>query len=104
MTAPAGAWQGGFATFPRPGGYALEAFLEASSLDLAEWTLARGGRVVDIALNVSRSDGAVVPISECPQNLRLGQFYLRIDESYGGQPGEGAPWFVPTAFCTPVLD
>jgi hypothetical protein len=104
-TARQRAWQGGFAAFARPGGYSLEAFIDASALELARWSLVAGGRVgVDLSINMSRDDGAILPISECDNNLRLGQFYLRIDEAGIGQEGNGAPWWTPTAFCTPALE
>lgn len=104
-TALEAAWQSGFATFPRPGGYSLEAVLDASALGIAQWSLGPGGRVgVDISIDVSRDDGAAVPLDECPENRRLGQYYLRIDEAYLDEPAAGAPWMFATAFCTPVLE
>lgn len=97
------AWTNGFTVVPRPGGYRLEAMIDADQVGLAQWSLSAGGKVgFDLGVNLSRSDGAVLPISDCSQNRRLGQFFLRIDDS---QPtGFGEPSNVPTAFCTATLE
>jgi hypothetical protein len=105
MTNLVGAWQTGYAVVPRAGGYVFEGFIDAGVMQLADWSLARGNRVgFDLGFNVSRTDGATVPLSECPQNLRLGQFFLRIDETFAEQYGGGAPFWVPTAFCSALID
>ena len=99
-----GPWQTGVAT-PRIGGYSLEAFIDAPALQLASWSLASGMHVgIDIAVNLSTSDGSAVPLAECPQSMRLGQFFLHIDESMRGVYGRGAPYATATGLCFPQLE
>lgn len=99
-----GAWSSGYGVFPRPGGYALEAMIDAAVLGVSQWSLAAGDHVgVDLGVNLSRPDGTPVPIPECPENLRLGQFFLRIDDSIPVL-ADGAPFWAPTAYCTAELE
>ena len=99
-----GPWTTGFTAYPQVGGYSFEAFIDAAALGLATWSLASGGRVgIDLSINASTPDGSPVPIPDCNPNLRLGQFFLRFDESYP-TIREGAPFTVPTAFCTATLE
>jgi hypothetical protein len=101
----AGVWQGAYAAYPRSGGYTLEAIIVAGDIGLASWSLVAGGRVgVDLSINVSTPDGAKVAVSGCPQSTRLGQFFLRIDESHIGDYAAGAPYYWPTAYCSALLD
>ena len=98
-------WTGNYIAVPRAGGYVVEAFIDATALAIARWSLAPGVRVgLDLGLNVSRPDGAFVPLPECPQNLRLGQFFQHVDDSMAAQFGRGAPYETPTAYCTPILE
>ena len=100
-----GVWQAGYGAFPYAGGYTVEAFIDAAALGLASWTPAAGSHVgIDISINLSRADGAVIPIGECSQNRRLGQFFLRIDDTLLGEYAAGAPYYWPTAFCTAQLE
>jgi hypothetical protein len=100
-----GAWQAGFVATPRSGGYTFEAVVDAATMGLGSWSLASSGRVgIDLSLNLSTSDGATVQSSDCPQNVRLGQFFLRIDTSMLAQYGGGAPYMTSTAFCIAQLD
>jgi len=99
-----GSWQGDFATFPRAGGYRLEAMITGTSMSVPGWSLERGMAVgVDVGINVSTQDGSLLPLPECSQNTRLGQFFLRVDDTIAN-PLDAAPFWVPTAFCTAVLE
>lgn len=87
-----------FVATPRPGGYSLEAFVEATELELSSWELAPGGRVgLDLSVNVSTTDGS--PHGSC--GVRLGQFFLRVT----GEPDEceGASFCDVRAFCIASL-
>lgn len=96
------AWANDFVVVPRAGGYYLEALIDAGELDLGQWSLSAGANVgFDLGVNLSRPDGAVIPNSDCSQNRRLGQFFLRIDAS--NPTGGVEPHNVPTAFCTATL-
>ncbi|HEX6241170.1 MAG TPA: sugar-binding protein [Polyangiales bacterium] len=103
-TADLGAWSSTrFAAFPSQDGYVLEAFVEASALDLASWSLATGGRVgMDLGVNVSvvheadAGNDAGIPV----EGQRLGQYFLRIGT---GDNCGGRPFCTPDAFCTPTL-
>jgi len=98
------AWQTGFVATPRPGGYTLEAFIDATAMGLGSWSLASGSHVgIDLALGLSTADGSLVPLVECPQSTRLGQFFLQVDESMLQVYGRGAPYKTSTALCFPAL-
>ncbi len=94
-----GPWDGGFVSVTRPGGYALEAFVDAADLGLGAWTLAEGANVgVDVGVNVSTADGAAS--TDC--GSRLGQYFLRVASS-GTDGCNLRPYCNASAFCTPVL-
>lgn len=94
-----GAWrEAGFSTWTRPGGYALEAFIEAEDLGLSTWSLAAGGSIgLDLGVNVSTVDGST---SDC--DVRLGQYFLR-DVASLVDPCLGRPYCDVGGFCTPTL-
>lgn len=93
------AWRSaGFSTWTRPGGYALEAFIEAEDLGLATWSLSAGDRIgFDLGVNVSTIDGSP---SDC--DVRLGQYFLR-DVVSLADPCVGRPYCDVGGFCTPTL-
>jgi hypothetical protein len=99
-----GAWTSTrFAAFPTPDGYVLEAFMEASALDLSSWSLASGGHVgMDLGVNVSPAgevdagSDAGIPVD----GQRLGQYFLHTGM---GDSCNGRPFCTPAAFCTPTL-
>lgn len=92
------AWPSGFATFPRAGGYVLEARFGASELGLPSWQMAAGARIgFDLGINVSAPPGTV--LTGCNgDSRRLGQYFLRIAPNPTGSPFQDV-----TAFCTPML-
>ena len=97
-----GAWSGGFVAAPRPTGYVLEAFIEAAQMDLG-WELQPGSKIgFDVSINVSTTDGSAVESPSCVQNLRLGQYFLRVDEASSGT--DGRPYNNVRAFCTATLE
>jgi hypothetical protein len=84
-----------FATYPRPGGYRLEAMVTAEDLGLTTWDLMVAGRIgFDLSINVSGTP------SGC--GTRLGQYFLRIYTA-GSAPCRGEPHCDVRAFCTPEL-
>ena len=88
-----------FAMIGRPGGYALEALVQASDLGRASWTLTPGQHIgLDVGVNVSTADGSPgTGTSSCGR--RIGQYFLRVART-------GAcvdPYCGTAAFCTPVL-
>jgi hypothetical protein len=90
-----GGWDGRFVASPRPGGYAVEAFIQAADLGLRTWTLGAGDRVgIDLAIDLSGQGGE-------PDCSRLGQFSLRVAPPTAGCPGY--PWCSVAAFCRPQL-
>jgi hypothetical protein len=92
-----------FNVFPRPGGYALEAFVVASDLDLTSWALSTGSRVgVNVGVNLSVDSIESDIDGGAPIYRRLGQYFGRIDESQPDNCG-GRPFCQPLAFCTPLL-
>jgi hypothetical protein len=100
-----GAWQTGFVATPFAGGYTFEAFVDANAMQLATWSLASGMQVgIDLAFGLSTPDGSLVPLVECAESTRLGQFFMRIDPSMIGVYGKGAPYATATALCLPVLE
>jgi hypothetical protein len=85
-----------FIAAPTPRGYAVEAFLMASDLDLDAWTLAPGGKIGwNISFNVG---GPQAPgIDAC--TTRNQQFHLRLASSGACTP----PYCNASALCTPTL-
>jgi hypothetical protein len=86
-----------YRSYPQPYGYDVEAFVVASDLGLATWSLASGANVgldltIDVGLATPDSDA-----SECGGYLR-GQFNMHV-----GGSGCGHPSCDVGAFCTPVL-
>jgi hypothetical protein len=85
-----------------PDGYAVEAFITASDLELTAW--APGSRIgLDIAVDVA-ADAPVVP-SEPMCEMRLGQYFMRMGGDDEDDAGicHGKPWCDTRAFCTPEI-
>lgn len=102
-TADIGSWSSTrYAAYPTQDGYVVEAFLEASALDMASWGLSSGGRVgVDLGINVSAfNEVSPVDAGLPAEGQRLGQYFLRV--GMGGSCG-GKPFCTPDAFCNPLL-
>lgn len=96
----AGAWNGMHLMVPRDGGFALEAFVSASDLDLDSWGLQAGAHVgFDLAINVSTdvNDNR----ANCEQ--RLGQYFLRVVGD-ACTAESCAPYTNANAFCTSTLE
>ena len=92
-------WTSGFVAAPRPGGYVVEALIEASVLGLPSWTLAAGRRVgLDLSINVSLP--GMQPGGDC--GYRLGQYFLRVQTT--ATTCRGRPFCDVRAFCRPVLE
>ena len=91
-----------FATFPKPGGYVLEAFIVAADLDRSDWTLAPGQHVgFDVGINLSVAmDPPVGETADCGR--RLGQYFFNITDP-DCTDGTCLPWTNVAAQCTPVL-
>jgi hypothetical protein len=90
----------GFIVAPRPGGYRLEAFVEATDVGVSGWVLAAGGRVgLATSVNVSTPDGSTA--EAC--GFRLGQFFDRVVSPATITPCEGLPWCDVRPLCTPEL-
>jgi hypothetical protein len=85
-----------FIAVPTAGGYAIEAFVRASDLDLDSWTLAPGGKIGwNLSFNVG---GPQAPgIDAC--TTRNQQFHLRLAGSGACTP----PYCNASALCTPTL-
>jgi hypothetical protein len=86
----------GFIAVPSSRGYAVEAFVRATDLDLEAWTLAPGGKIGwNLSFNVG---GPQAPgIDAC--TTRNQQFHLRLADSGGCTP----PYCNASALCTPTL-
>jgi hypothetical protein len=88
-----------YRTFPKPGGYVLEAFVVGADLGLASWSLAAGARVgMDLSIDVSYPEAD----ASGAFGHRLGQYSL----SVGPTPSDGgiaSPYFDTFAFCNPSL-
>lgn len=81
-------------------GYAVEAFITATDLDLTAWSPT--GRIgFDIAIDV----GAASESPDLRCGLQLGQYFLRIgaDDEVDGGVCHGKPWCDTRAFCTPEI-
>src|SRR5688572_16644291 len=85
-----------FIAVPTPRGYAIEAFVRASDLDLDTWTLAPGGKIGwNMSFNVG---GPQAPgIDAC--TTRNQQFHFRLAVSGACTP----PYCNASALCTPTL-
>jgi hypothetical protein len=85
----------------RPGGYALEVFVDANALGLSSWSLAAGDRVgFDLSINVSTADGTPTgDPADC--GSRLGQFFLAATPD--PTPCGGLPFCDARVFCRPTL-
>ncbi len=85
-----------FIAVPTPRGYAIEAFVMASDLDLDTWTLAPGGKIGwNMSFNVG---GPQAPgIDAC--TTRNQQFHFRLAASGACTP----PYCNASALCTPTL-
>jgi hypothetical protein len=97
------AWIGTtFATYPKPGGYVLEAFIVAADLDRTDWTLAAGQHVgFDVGINLSVAmDPPVGETADCGR--RLGQYFFNITDP-DCTDGSCLPWQNVLAQCTPEL-
>lgn len=91
-------WAAGWASVPTASGYAVEAFVDATVLELPSLALAAGDRVgLDLAHNVSFPPG-----ESGPEGNRLSQYFLKIRE-----PPDGSLYDYPFnnehAFCSAVL-
>jgi hypothetical protein len=91
-----GNWSGNFIAVPTSRGYAVEAFVVASDLDLTTWALAPGGKIGwNLSLNIGGPEDA--GIDAC--TTRSQQIHLR-------QAASGsctAPYCNASALCTPTL-
>ena len=85
-----------FIAVPTPRGYAVEAFVRASDLDVATWVLAPGGKIGwNMSFNLG---GPQAPgIDAC--TTRNQQFHLRLAGSGACTP----PYCNASALCTPTL-
>lgn len=96
----AGAWNGMHRMVPRDGGFALEAFVSASDLDLDAWSLQTGAHVgFDLAINVSTD----VDDNRANCEQRLGQYFLRVVGD-ACTAESCAPYTNANAFCTSELE
>ncbi len=89
---------------PRPGGYAVEAFVAAEDLGITAWTPTIGAHVgVDLSIDVSTpTEGSGDNLQGvCTVPNRLGQFFLRVDPAIPGWMN--APYVNTAAFCNPIL-
>jgi hypothetical protein len=91
-----------FATYPKPGGYVLEAFIAAIDLDRTDWSLAAGQHVgFDVGINLSVAmDPPVGETADCGR--RLGQYFFNITDP-DCTDGSCLPWQNVLAQCTPEL-
>lgn len=97
------AWTGtSFATYPKPGGYVLEALIVAADLDRTDWTLVAGQHVgFDIGINLSVAmDPPVGETADCGR--RLGQYFFNIADP-DCPDGSCLPWQSVISQCTPEL-
>jgi hypothetical protein len=85
-----------FIAVPTSRGYAVEAFLEASDLDLDAWALAPGGK---IGWNMSLNSGGPQPPGIDACTTRNLQFHFR----YASSGSCTAPYCNASALCTPTL-
>jgi hypothetical protein len=92
-----------FIAVPTPEGYAVEAFVRAEDLGLAQWSLAEGGRVgMDLGWNVSHPEPTGAPcVHGGATGNRLGQLFLRV-AGQGASPDD-YPYLNVAAFCAPEL-
>jgi Carbohydrate family 9 binding domain-like len=96
----AGSWNGMHLMVARAAGFALEAFVTASDLDLGEWSLQVGTRIgFDLSINVSTD--STDNRNNCEQ--RLGQYFLHVVSD--ACSGEAClPYTNANAFCTTELE
>lgn len=85
-----------FVAVATSGGYAVEAFVVASDLDLDTWTLAPGGK---IGWNLSFNVGGPQPPGIDACTTRNQQFHFRLANSGACT----APYCNASALCTPTL-
>ena len=93
-----GPWAGAFVSVATPNGYAVEAFVNASDLRLADWPLTEGLTVgLNISINASTPDGSP---ADC--GVRAGQYYLSVS-GHTAPACNGDPWCDARAMSTPRL-
>jgi len=85
-----------FVAVATPGGYAVEAFVVASDLDLDTWTLAPGGK---IGWNLSFNIGGPQPPGIDACTTRNQQYHFRLASSGACT----SPYCNASALCTPTL-
>lgn len=85
-----------FVAVATAGGYAVEAFVVASDLDLDAWTLAPGGK---IGWNLSFNIGGPQPPGIDACTTRNQQYHFRLASSGACTP----PYCNASALCTPTL-
>jgi hypothetical protein len=84
-----------FVAMPSADGYVVEAFITASDLGLATWTLASQGHVgFDLAIDVSYPTATQTGV----EGHRLGQYFFNLSSS-----GAKEPYRNTGAFCNPSL-
>jgi hypothetical protein len=88
-----------YRTFPKPGGYALEAFVVGADLGLASWSLSAGANVgMDVGINVSYPEAD----ASGAFGHRLGQYFVSVDPN-PPDGGVASPFVNTRAFCNPTL-